>query len=217
MGKYCLVDVICIKFLLFLLIVNLILEKENNKNEVNDLEGYFCQSICQLLFFSINYKCSFNFHANDNFYNDILEINSNINLLIKFRSSKIEHLFLLLSLIPFLKNNSTLSYKIKDKEIYKLFKKIFNKRIKNKIINLDYNDLHSFNKKLKKLLHYKWELIPKQFILNNLRYIINNYYSESNLEVFQKSLNMNYKQYIQNKLNEMTYNELKNLLSTYYY
>ena len=167
--------------------------------------------------FSINYNCFFNFHTNDNFYNDISEINSNIKLLINFRSSKLEHLFLLLSIIPFLKNNSTLSYKIKDKEIYKIFKKIFNKEIKNKIINLDYNDLHSFNKKMKNLLYYKWELIPKQFILNNLRHIINNYYNEPNSEVFQESLNMNYKTYIQNKIKEITYKEIKNFLSKYYY
>lgn len=131
------------------------------------------------------------------------------------KNSKIENLFLLLSIIPFLKNNSTLSYTIKDKEIYKIFKKIFNKRIKYKIINFDYNDFYSFNKKMIKLLYYKWELIPKQFMLNNLRYIINNYYNEPNLEVLQKSLNMNYKSYIQNKINEMTNEEIKNLLSKY--
>ena len=213
MDKYNLVDYTFFKLFLFFLIINLILELEYNKKEVNDLEDYFSQSICQLLFFSINYKCSFNFHTNDNFYNDIIDINSNVNLLMNIKISKLENLFLLLTIIPFLKNNSTLSYKIKDKIIYKSFKKIFNKKIKNKIINLDYNDFHSFNKNMKKLLYYKWELIPKQFILDNLRYIINHYYNESNLEVFQKSLNMNYRVYIQNKNNKMTYKEIKHLLS----
>ena len=213
MDKYNLVDYTFFKLFLFFLIINLILELEYNKKEVNDLEDYFSQSICQLLFFSINHKCSFNFHTNDNFYNDIIDINSNVNLLMNIKISKLENLFLLLTIIPFLKNNSTLSYKIKDKIIYKSFKKIFNKKIKNKIINLDYNDFHSFNKNMKKLLYYKWELIPKQFILDNLRYIINHYYNESNLEVFQKSLNMNYRVYIQNKNNKMTYKEIKHLLS----
>jgi len=217
MDKYNLVDYTFFKLLLFFLIINLILELEYNKKEVNDLEDYFSQSICQLLFFSINYKCSFNFHTNDNFYNDIIDINSNVNLLMNIKISKLENLFLLLTIIPFLKNNSTLSYKIKDKIIYKSFKKIFNKKIKKKIINLDYNDFNSFNKNMKKLLYYKWELIPNQFILDNLRYIINHYYNESNLEVFQKSLNMNYRLYIQNKNNKMTYKEIKHLLSKYYY
>ena len=53
----------------------------------------------------------------------------------------------------------------------------------------------------------------KQFILDNLRYIINNYYKETNSILFQQTLNMNYRLYIQNKINEMSYDELKNLLS----
>jgi hypothetical protein len=62
-----------------------------------------------------------------------------------------------------------------------------------------------------------WELIPKQFMLDNFRYIINNYYKESNLKVFEESLNMNYISYIQNKINEITFEEIKNLLSKFYY
>jgi hypothetical protein len=108
-------------------------------------------------------------------------------------------MFLLLGIIPFLKNNSTLTYKIKDKGIYKLFKDI-KKNIKYKIIKLEYKFLFIFNKIIKKLLYYKWELIPNQFMLNNLRYIINNYYNESSLAIFQKSLNLNYKLYIQKKM-----------------
>ena len=78
---------------------------------------------------------------------------------------------------------------------------------------MDYNDLPSFNLQMKKLLYYEWELIPRQFLLDNLRYIINNYYNESNLAVFEESLNLNYKSYIQNKKFEMTYEEIKILLS----
>jgi polynucleotide 5'-kinase involved in rRNA processing len=70
---------------------------------------------------------------------------------------------------------------------------------------------------MKKLLYYIWELIPKQFMLDNFRYIINNYYKESNLKDFEESLNMNYKSYIQNKINEITFEEIKNLLSKFYY
>ena len=62
-----------------------------------------------------------------------------------------------------------------------------------------------------------WELIPKQFMLDNFRYIINNYYNESNLNVFEESLNMNYKSYIQNRINKITFEEIKNLLSKFYY
>ena len=99
------------------------------------------------------------------------------------------------------------------RQIYKFFKKILNKKIKNKVIIFDYNDLLFFNEMTKKLLYYKWELIPKKCILDNLRYIINSYYNEANLVVFQESLNINYKSYIQNKKNEMNYDEKKSLLS----
>jgi hypothetical protein len=204
---------IYIKMLLFFLIVSLIPKKEYVQKDVNDIDYYFSQSLCQLLSFSINYKCSKNFFNNDNLYVDIFEINSNINLLMNFRKSKLENILLLLSIIPFLKNNSTLSYKINDKEIYKFFKKIFKKRIKHKIIKLDYNDLYLFNISMNELLYYEWEYIPKQFILNNFRYIINNYYNETNLDSFQNSLNMNYKLYINNKIKEITYEEINNLLS----
>jgi hypothetical protein len=127
--------------------------------------------------------------------------------------SRLENIILLLSIIPFLKNNSTISYKINEKGLYKFFKKILNKKIKNRIIKLDYNDLFFFNERMKALLLFKWELIPKQVILDSLRYIINNHYNETNSVLFQESLNMNYMSYIQNKINEITYDEIKNLLS----
>ena len=50
-------------------------------------------------------------------------------------------------------------------------------------------------------------------MLDHFRYIVNNYYIDSNSILFQKSLNMNYKSYIHNKRNGMTYDELTNLLS----
>ena len=66
---------------------------------------------------------------------------------------------------------------------------------------------------MKDLLYYNWELIPKQFILDSLNYIFNNYYNETNFLIFQTSLNMNYRTYIRNKMNELSYEEIKDLLS----
>jgi len=213
MRIYYFIYKICIKLFLCFLIVSLILEKKCHPKEGNNLEYYFGQSICKLLYFALNYNCSINFFTNNNFYNDILEINSNINLLMNIKQPNLENIFLLLGIIPFLKNNSTLSYKINSKEAYKFFKKILNRKIKYKVIKIDYNDLFFFNNNMKKLLYYIWELIPKKFMLDNFRYIINNYYNETNLVVFEESLNMNYKAYIQNKIIEMTYENIKNLLS----
>ena len=202
-------------FLLFLIIIIIIiiLEEDYHKKDFNSLEDYFCQSICKFFYFTINYNCPFKF-ANNDFYEDVLEINNNINLLMNIKISKLENIVLLLGIIPFLKKNSTLSYKINNKDIYNYIKKIFNnKKIKHKIIKLDYSDFNTFNEKVDELLNYKWELIPGKIILDNLRYIINNYYNESNFNIFQKSLYMNYDFYIQKKRKEITYNDLVNLLT----
>ena len=215
METYILIDNTCTKYILLFLIINLILEIKYYTKEINNNLGYyFSQSICQFLFYTINYKCSINFFTNANIYNDILEFNSNVNLLMNIKKSKLENIVLLLGIIPFLKNNSTLSYKINNKGIYNLFKKIFNKKIISKVIKFDYSDLYIFNKKMKKVLYYEWELIPKKYMLDSLRFIINNYYyNEENLDLFQESLNLNYKSYILNKKNEMTYDEINNFLS----
>lgn len=108
MKTYFLIDNACTKYILFFLVINLILEQEYDKNKVNNLGYYFSQSICQFFFYTINYKCSMNFFTNTNIYNDILEFNSNINLLMNIKKSKLENIILLLGIIPFLKYNSTL-------------------------------------------------------------------------------------------------------------
>ena len=202
-------------FLLFLIIITIIiiLDEDFHKKHFNSLEDYFSQSICSFFYFTINYNCSSKF-SNKDFYEDILEINYNIDLLMNIQISKLENTVLLLGIIPFLKKNSTLSYKINNKEIYNYIKKIFkNKKIKHKIIKLDYNDFNTFNEKIDELLNYKWEFIPEKVMLDNLRYIINNYYNESNFNIFQKSLYMNYDFYIQKKRKEITYSDLVKLLS----
>ena len=201
-----------ILFLIIIIIIKILDEKYNNK-DFNILEDYFSQSICKYFYFTINYNCSSKF-SNNFFYEDVLEINSNINLLMNIKISKLENIALLLGIIPFLKKNSTLSYKINNKEIYNYIKKFFNnKKIKHKIIKWEYNDFNTFNERMEELLSYKWELIPEKIILDNLRYIINNYYNESNSNIFQKSLFMNYDFYIQEKRKEITYSDLVSLLS----
>jgi len=144
MATYYILNNLNVKLCLLFLIVNLIFQQEHHRQKYNELEDLFSKSICQLLFFNINYNCSLNFLTNDNFYNDILEFNDNINLLINIKKPKLDNIFLLLGIIPFLKNNSTLSYKIKDKIIYNIFKNSSKTKLKYKIIKLDYNDLCYF-------------------------------------------------------------------------
>ena len=217
---YNIIKNIFIKFFLLFFIIAIILDEVNHKKDINSLENYFSQSICKILYFTINYNCSLKLFVNNDFYEDIKEINSNIDLLINIKISKLENIFLLLGIFPFLKNNSTLSYKINNKEIYNFIKELFknkNKKINHKIIKLDFIDFKTVNEKLEELLNYRWELIPEKIILDNIRYIIDNYYNESNFDIFQKSLNMNYNFYIQLKKKEITFNNLVNLLSKCHY
>ena len=217
---YNIIKNIFIKFCLLFFIIAIILDEVNHKKDINNLENYFSQSICKILYFTINYNCSLKLFANNDFYEDIKEINSNIDLLINIKISKLENIFLLLGIFPFLKNNSTLSYKINNKEIYNFIKELFknkNKKINHKIIKLDFIDFKTVNEKLEELLNYRWELIPEKIILDNIRYIIDNYYNESNFDIFQKSLYMNYNFYIQLKKKEITFNNLVNLLSKCHY
>ena len=217
---YNIIKNIFIKFCLLFFIIAIILDEVNHKKDINNLENYFSQSICKILYFTINYNCSLKLFANNDFYEDIKEINSNIDLLINIKISKLENIFLLLGIIPFLKNNSTLSYKINNKEIYNFIKELFKnkkKKINHKFIKLDFIDFKCFNEKLEELLNYKWELIPEKIILDNIRYIIDNYYNESNFDIFQKSLYMNYNFDIKLKKKEITFNNLVNLLSKCHY
>ena len=173
-----------IKLFLFFVIINIIFEDIYQKKEFHKFEIYYSKSICKFLYFTINYNCPTTIFSSTSFYDEILEINRDINLLINIKISKLENIFFLLGIIPFLKNNSTLSYKINNKEINIFFKKIFkNKRIKNKIINFDYKDFNIFNVKINELLNYIWEFVPGTFTLDNLRYVINNFYDESNFEI----------------------------------
>lgn len=209
-----LIQNLCTKLFLFFIIINLYLEGNSQKKKLNKLENFYSKSICKLFHFCINYNCPITIFSSTSFYDEVLEINKDVNLLIDVKKSKLENFLLLLSIIPFLKYNSTLFYKINNKETEIFFRKTFkNKRIKYKLIKFDYDDFYIFNVKINELLNYKWELFPEKFMLDNLRYVLNNFYNESNFEIFQKSLYMNYKIYIQNKKKEMTYEDIERLLS----
>ena len=51
------------------------------------------------------------------------------------------------------------------------------------------------------------------YLSNCLRYIINNYYNETLLNIFDKSLNLNLKRYIKIMKNNLSFNEFNNLMS----
>ena len=176
------------------------------------LEDYFTQILCKYFYFERNYNCYKNLFNNIHLYDDIIEINHNIDLILNIKKTTIENIFLLIGIFPFLKNNSTITFKIKDKKIYKLFKSIRkNKKLKRNI-KINKYDFHLFNEQFNELIYYKWELIPNQNISKTIRYIINNYYNKTCLYIFDKSLNLNIKYYIENNKYQLSKKQIKNLM-----
>ena len=202
-----------IKIKLFIFCFFWILEILIKKIEDNNtLEDYFTQILCKYFYFKRNYNCYNNFFTNIHIYDDIIEINQNIDLIVNIKKTTIEHIFLLIGIFPFLKNNSTITFKIKDKKIYKLFKSIRkNKKLKRNI-KINKNDFHLFNEQFNELINYKWELIPNLNISKTIRYIINNYYNKTCLYIFDKSLNLNIKYYIENNKYQLSKKQIKNLM-----
>lgn len=203
-----------------ILIIILILFNIYNQNKIikenNSLEYYFSYSICKLLNFKIDYNCSNNIFIDNNFYENILEINQKINLFVNIKKTRIENILLLIGIIPFLKNNSSIIYKINKKEIFKLFKNIFKYNIiNNKFVKLNEYNFNNFIEKFNELINYKWEIIPTKIISNNIRYIINNYYNESCLEIFEKSLNLNIKFYLKKEKKPLSLIKINDLMSKF--
>ena len=102
-------------------------------NDEKSLDYYTSYTLCKLLKFKLDYYCMNNLLYDSNFIGEEFDIDANINIFINLKKTKIENILLLIGLIPFLKNDSFLLYKINDIEIYRLCKIIFkNKTIKNK-------------------------------------------------------------------------------------
>lgn len=197
-------------FCLFL-ISKLFIDSITDNN--NSFEGFFSLILCKFLYFKRNYKCYNKMFNNMHFYEDIIEINENIQLLLNIKNTRIENIFILIGIFPFLKNNSSITFTINDKETYKLFKYIFkNKEIKRKSIRINKEDFHFILEKFNDLIRYNWEIIPNKNISQTIRYIINNYYNETYLDIFDESLNLNFKYYIDKKKTELSNEQIKELM-----
>lgn len=155
----------------------------------------------------------------NNITNDILKdfniISENDkDSLLKIRASKIENIILLVEIMPFLKKD-LLIYLNNNKDLFKLFKKIFYEKeiFNNNTLRITRKDIYYLIVNFNELWNYKWEIFPELEEINKVRYIINNYYNESFLEIFDKALNLNLRLYIQNKKNKFSLKEIKQLMS----
>ena len=181
--------------------------------------------ILTIFFFSIKYNIiKFNFIFSDDI-NIEKYINlkyfkiknslykNNFNLLLSKKKTKIENIFTLIAAIPFLKYKIII--KKKNKEIYRFCRDIFRIKKNKKIIIINKVYYNYIIKNIKYLIYYKWELIPKIYSINYLRYIINNYYNEICLQIFDKALTLNLRKYIEKNKKNFSFKDINNLMSKF--
>lgn len=208
---------------IYIIIIFFIIIYENNETKENKpFEEYFKDNFCEILTLNTHSDCLDSLFTNYNFFSEWKEISQNRSIL-KFghyqkkienlNASHIENLLLLIGVIPFLKNKSSIYFQINNKNLLDSLKGIFTtEKIKNNIIKFTENDFYSVEK-LINLLNYKWEIIPSQNIINIIRHIIDNYYDESLLKALDDALNLNFNYYIKSNLKSLSEKESLNLMS----
>lgn len=185
-------------FLFIILLANIIfifiLNQNNNCNDNINLSKY------------INYT----------FFTIMNKLNSNdSSFLLKENNTRIENIFILTEIMPFIKRNIIIKEK-NNKEIFQLCKHIFKEKKITNILIINKNDFYYFINNFNRIIFYEWELIPKINLINKLRYLINNFYNENCLNSFDKALNFNLNKYIKKNKNTFSFHDINNLMSEYY-
>ena len=146
---------------------------------------------------------------------EIPKLNENEDFIILItESSNIKNIFLLFTIFPFINDKSSIKSNFKTKSIYKLFKNIFdNKKRFSKHIIFNKSDLKYLLENHYKFIYNKWDTIPNNNFLKSTRYIINKYYNESFLMMFDLALNLNFEYYITSKKSKFSFNEISDLMS----
>ena len=122
---------------------------------------------------------------------------------------KIENIFLLIVILPFLKTNINISNNL---YIRNFFKNIFNID-NNEAIIINNNNVTDFSNNCKRILNYNWEFLPSRNKTDYIRHILNHYYTEDCVKSYDDSLNMNIKNYIEIKKDNFNYKEIKDFMS----
>ena len=193
--------------------LNNIFHEENKKN----INIKFIIIVILLLFSYFPYKYNYNNELALDYPELLIDIyKTYFSLLNKkhtfdlFRKqNKIENIFILIIIFPFLKNKIIIT---KKNSIYNLCKNLFNIQNDKKIIIIK-DLLNSFSQKFNELLFYNWEFLPNKNKTNYLRYIINHYYSKECLNIFEKSLNLNIRNYIDYHKERLSYEIIVDLMS----
>ena len=91
----------------------------------NSFEFYYSNYLCSLLFLNYDKNCLNEVLTNYNFFYSVKYIKSNITLCININKTFLENILLIIAIIPFLKNNSTVIYDIGNNNSKQLYNKLF--------------------------------------------------------------------------------------------
>lgn len=183
--------------------------------EDNQFDFYYSKYLCSFFNLENEKNCTEEILFNYDFFYEIKKIKRNVNISIDIKKSLLENIFLIIGIIPFLKFNSTIEYNINNKESNELFKFLFNyKNITNNKIIIDINDFETIKKSFNKSLNYIWDFpLKNKQVIDNIRFVINNYYEDNFKYVFEEILNENYNYYIQKNIKVFSDSDLEELIS----
>lgn len=138
---------------------------------------------------------------------DLLNSGKSLNLFSK--KTKIENIFILISIVPFLRQDLIIRERY---PIYNLYNQIFSYN-NNRIIKINNRTKNYFASKFIHLLYFKWEIIPDKNITNYIRHIIYHYYPNKCSNLFDNILNFNIQNLINKESTNISYELLKDLIS----
>ncbi len=136
--------------------------------------------------------------------------NNDVNSIFR-KKNKIENIFILISIFPFLKKEITIRRK---NPIYNFLKNILDYK-GNESIKISKNNQTLFSLKINESLFYQWEYLPDKNRTNYIRHILYHFYLESCLDIFEKALNLNINYYLVYYREKLTYESINDLISKY--
>lgn len=127
-----------------------------------------------------------------------------------FRTQKkIKNIFILISIFPFIQKEIFIT---KKNNIFGFLENIFETK-NNSILKISKRNITYFSTKFKELLYYKWEYLPNKNNTNYIRHILYHYYPNDCLNVFENSLNINIRYFINNNKDNYSYDLINDLIS----
>ena len=122
---------------------------------------------------------------------------------------KIENIFLLITILPFLKTEVYITNNLYIRNLFKNISKLND----NEMIIIKKKSTIDISKRCRQIFFYNWEYLPSKNKTNYIRHILYHYYTEDCLKEYEDSLNMNIKNYIELKKDNLDHNQIKDLLS----